>query len=88
MAPSKVCYESRKLKEHEKNNFTYDLELEAIVHALKMWRHYLIGRKFELKTDHCGMEYLSDQPTLNARKSRWLGFLCEFDFEIKNIKGK
>jgi hypothetical protein len=46
-----ICYESRKLKEHEINYATHDLELEAIVHALKMWRHYLMGRKFELRTD-------------------------------------
>ena len=44
-----VCYESRKLKEHEKNYATHDLELAAIVHALKMWRHYLMGRKFDSK---------------------------------------
>ena len=44
-----ICYESRKLKDHERNYATYDLELAAIVHALKMWRHYLMGRIFELK---------------------------------------
>ena len=47
-----------------------------------------MGRKFELRTDHCGLKYLFDQPTLNARQARWLGILCEFDFEIKHIKGK
>ena len=47
-----------------------------------------MGRRFELRTDHCGLKYLFDQPTLNARQVRWLEFLCEFDFEIKNIKGK
>ena len=47
-----------------------------------------MGRIFELKTDHCGLKYLFDQPTLNARQARWLEFLCEFDFEIKHIKGK
>ena len=47
-----------------------------------------MGRRFELRTDHCGLKYLFDQPTLNARKVRWLEFLCEFDFEIKHIKGK
>ena len=83
-----ICYESRKLKEHEKNYATHDLELAAIVHALKMWRHYLMGRRFELKTDHCGLKYLFDQPTLNARQVRWLDFLCELDFEINQIKGK
>ena len=83
-----IYYESRKLKEHEKNYATHDLELETIVHALKRWRHYLMGRRFELRMDHCGLKYLFDQPTLNARKVRWLEFLCEFDFEIKHIKGK
>ena len=47
-----------------------------------------MGRRFELRTDHCGLKYLFDHPTLNARKTRWLEFLCEFDFEIKHIKGK
>ena len=83
-----VCYESRKLKDHEKNYATHDLELAAIVHDLKMWRHYLMGRRFELRKDHCGLKYLFDQPNMNARKARWLEFLCEFDFEIEQIKGK
>ena len=47
-----------------------------------------MGRRFELRTDHCGLKYLFYQPTLNARQARWLDFLCEFDFEIKHIKGK
>ena len=51
-----ICYESRKLKDHEKNYATHDLDLIAIVHALKMWRHYLMGRRFELRTDHCGVK--------------------------------
>jgi hypothetical protein len=73
---------------HEKNYATHDLELVAIVHALRKWRHYLMGRRFELRIDHNGLKYLFDQPTLNARQSRWLEFLCEYDFEIKHIKGK
>ena len=67
---------------------THDLELAAIVHALKMWRHYLLGRKFVLMTDHCGLRYLFDQPKLNTRQARWMALLSEFDFEIKHIKGK
>ena len=62
-----ICYESRKLKKHEKNYVTHDLEIAAIVHALKMWRHYMMGRIFELMIDHCGVKYLFDHPTLNAR---------------------
>jgi hypothetical protein len=83
-----ICYESRKLKEHEKNYSTHDLELAAIVHALNKWRDYLMGRRFELRTYHNGLKYLFDQPTLNARQSRWLEFLCEYDFDIKHIKGE
>jgi hypothetical protein len=83
-----VCYESRKLNEHEVNYVTHDLELAAIVHALKMWRHYLLGRKFVLMKDHCGLWYLFDQPKINARQARWMALLSDFDFEIKHIKGK
>ena len=75
------------MKEHEKNYATHDLELATIVHVINMWMHYLMGIIFELRTDHCGLKYLFDQPTLNARKARWLEFLCEFDFQIKHIKG-
>jgi hypothetical protein len=85
---SVVCYESQKLNEHEVNYVTHDLELAAIVHALKMWRHYLLGRRFVLMTDHCGLRYLFDQPKLNARQARWMALLSKFDFEIKHIKGK
>jgi hypothetical protein len=52
---SVICYESRKLNEHEANYVTHDLELTAIVHVLKISRHYLLGRKFVLMTDHCGL---------------------------------
>jgi hypothetical protein len=83
-----ICYESQKLNEHEVNYVTHDLELVSIVHALKMWRHYLLGRKFALMTNHSGLQYLFDQPKLNARQARWMALLSEFDFEIKHIKGK
>jgi hypothetical protein len=76
------------LNEHEVNYVNHDLELATIVHALKMWRHYLLGRKFVLMTDHCGLRYLFDQPKLNARQARWMALLSEFDLEIKHVKGK
>ena len=47
-----------------------------------------MGKRFELRTDHNGLKYLFDQTTLNARQIRWLEFLCEYDFDIKHIKGK
>ena len=83
-----IGYESIKLKEHERNYATHELELAAIVHALRMWRHYLMGKKFELRTDHIGLKCLFEQPALNSRQTRWLEFLSEYDFDIKHIKGK
>jgi hypothetical protein len=83
-----IGYESIKIKEYEMNYATHDLELATIVHALKMWRHYLMGKRFELRTDHSGLKYLFEQPTLNAKKTKWMEFLSEYDFEIKHIKGK
>jgi len=83
-----VCYDSPKLKEHERNYATHDIELVVIVHVMKMWRNYLMGRRFELRIDHNGLKHLFGQPTLNGRKTRWLEFLSEYDFGIKHIKGK
>ena len=62
-----ICHESRKLKEHDRNYVTHDLELAAVIHGLKMWRHYMMGRKFLLLMDNSGVKYLFNQPDLNAR---------------------
>jgi hypothetical protein len=80
-----VCYESRKLKEYENIYSMCDLELAAIVHALNMWWHYIMGNKFALRIDHCALNYLFGQPILNAKQSRWLEFLSEYDFNINHI---
>jgi hypothetical protein len=55
-----ICYESRNWKDHERNYATHDLELVAIMHALSKWRHYLMGKRFELRIDHNGLKYLFD----------------------------
>jgi hypothetical protein len=83
-----VCYESRKLKEHERNYATHDLELDNHSSCLKYVEALSHGKKFELRTDHSGLKYLFGQPTLNARQIRWLEFLSEYDFDINHIKGK
>jgi len=83
-----VAYESRKLTTHEKNYATHDLELLAIVHALKLWRHYLLGQKFELMTDHNSLKWIFTQENLNMRQRRWMQTLQEFDFEIKYRPGR
>jgi hypothetical protein len=83
-----ICYESKKLNEHEVKYATHNMELAAIVHTPKIWRHYLLSRIFFLMTDHTRLRYLFDQPKLNVRQSRWMDLLSEFYFEIKHIKGK
>ena len=83
-----VCYETRKLNEHNQNYVTRDLELATIIHTLKMWRHYLLGRRFVLMRDHNGLRYLFYQPNLNVMKAIWFATLNEFDFEIRYINGK
>ena len=76
------------MNEHEQSYVTHDLELAAIFHALKMWRHYLPGRRFVLMSDHSGLRYLFGQPNSNIIQARWLEIFSEFDFEIRYIKGK
>ena len=67
---------------------TCEHELEATIHALKMWRNYIIGKRFILMSDHSGLRYLFHQANLNVRQARWLATLNEFGFLIRYIKGK
>ena len=83
-----ICYVSKKLKGHEKNYATHNLELEATIHALKMWRLYLTGKRFELRNDHNGLKHLFRKPQFISRQIRWLEILVDYDFEFKHIKGK
>ena len=62
-----IAYASRQLRPHEQNYPTHDLELAAVVHALKIWRHYLIGNKCEIYTDHKSLKYIFTQLDLNLR---------------------
>jgi hypothetical protein len=62
-----VAYASRQLRKHEVNYLTHDLELATVVHALKIWRHYLMGKRFELCTDHKSLKYIFTWSNLNRR---------------------
>jgi ribonuclease HI len=62
-----VAYASRQLRKHEVNYPTHDMELAAVVHALKNWRHYLMGKRCELYTDHKSLKYIFTQSNLNLR---------------------
>ncbi|CAN6462677.1 unnamed protein product [Victoria cruziana] len=83
-----IVYTSRQLRQHEKNYATHDLELGAVVHALKVWRHYLYGVQFEVYTDHKSLTYLFSQKDLNLRQRRWVEFLADYDFQMLYYPGK
>ncbi|GJW88765.1 putative reverse transcriptase domain-containing protein [Tanacetum coccineum] len=83
-----IAYASRQLKIHEKNYTTHDLELGAVVFALKMWRHYLYGTKCVVFTDHKSLQHILDQKELNMRQRRWLELLSDYDCEIRYHPGK
>ncbi|KAJ9547013.1 hypothetical protein OSB04_019556 [Centaurea solstitialis] len=70
-----IAYASRQLKPHEANYPTHDLELAAVVFALKIWRHYLYGVKCTIFTDHRSLRYFLEQSNLNMRQRRWLNVL-------------
>ena len=83
-----MAYGSRQLRTHEKNYTTHDLELAAIIFALKIWRHYVYGGKFEIFSDHKSLKYLFDHKELNMRQRRWMKFLKDYDFELHYHPGK
>ena len=77
-----VAYGSRQLKNHEQNYPTNDLELAAIVFALKIWRHYLYGEQFEVFSDHKSLKYIFTQQDLNMRQRRWMEYLEDYNFTL------
>ncbi|GKB21117.1 putative nucleotidyltransferase, ribonuclease H [Tanacetum coccineum] len=83
-----IAYASRQLKIHEKNYTTHDLELGAVVFALKIWRHYLYGTKSVIYTDHKSLQHIFDQKELNMRQRRWLELFSDYECEIKYHPGK
>ncbi|WVZ52463.1 hypothetical protein U9M48_003517 [Paspalum notatum var. saurae] len=83
-----IAYASRQLRKHEVNYPTHDLELAVVVHALKIWRHYLFGNRCEIYTDHKSLKYIFTQNELNMRQRRWLELIKDYDLEIHYHPGK
>jgi transposase InsO family protein len=83
-----VAYASRQLKPHEQNYPTHDLELAAVVYALKQWRPYLFGNRCEIYSDHKSLKYLFTQPDLNLRQRRWLELIKDYDVSLNYQPGK
>jgi hypothetical protein len=83
-----IAYASRALKPHEQNYPTHDLELAAVVHALKMWRHYLMGTHCNIFTDPKSLKYIFTHADLNMRQRRWLELIKDYDLEVHYHPGK
>ncbi|KAJ9562067.1 hypothetical protein OSB04_007227 [Centaurea solstitialis] len=83
-----IAYVSRQLKPHEANYPNHDLELAAVVFALKIWRHYLYGVKCTINTDHRSLRHFLEQPHLNMRQRRWLDVVKDYDYEFLYHPGK
>jgi ribonuclease HI len=83
-----TAYASRALRPHEQNYPTHVLELAAVIHALKIWRYYLLGTHCNVYTDHKSLKYIFTQAHLNMRQSRWLEFIKDYDLEVHYHLGK
>nr|GEW82181.1 putative reverse transcriptase domain-containing protein [Tanacetum cinerariifolium] len=83
-----IAYGSRQLKVHEKNYTTHDLELGAVVFALKIWRQYLYGTRCTVFTDYKSLQHILDQKELNMRQHHWLELLSDYDCKIRYHQGK
>ncbi|XP_049406129.1 uncharacterized protein LOC125869726 [Solanum stenotomum] len=77
-----IAYATRQLKIHERNYPTHDMELAAVVFALKIWRHYLYGVRCEIYNDHMSLQYIMSQRDLNSRQRRWIELLKDYDLSI------
>ena len=83
-----IAYASRQLKTHEVNYPVHDLELAAVVFALRIWRHYLYGSRAQFFTDHKSLKYLMSQKELNMRQRRWIELIKDYDCTIEYHPGK
>jgi hypothetical protein len=83
-----IAYASRQLRRHVEHYPTHDLELAAVVHALKIWHHYLLGNTCHFYTDHKSLKYIFTQSELHMRQRRWLELIKDYDLEIHYHLGK
>jgi hypothetical protein len=83
-----IAYASRAFRPHEYSYPTHDLELAVVVHALKIWRHYLMGARCNIYTDHKSLKYIFTQANLNMRQRRWLELIKDYGLEVHYHPGK
>jgi hypothetical protein len=83
-----ISYSSWLLRHHEEHYPTHDLELAAVVMALRTWRHYLLGNVVHIYTDHKSLKYIFNQPDLNMRQRRWLELIKDYELQVHYHPGK
>lgn len=83
-----MAYESQKLQDREQRYLVHEKEMTTIIHYLHVWRHYLIGKLFVVKTDNVVASYFSSQMKHFAKQARWQDFLVEFDMTIEYRPGR
>jgi hypothetical protein len=83
-----IAYASWQLRKHETHYPTHDLELAAVVHTLKIWRHYLMGKRYELYMDQKRLKYIFTQSNMNLKQRRWLELIKDYDLGINYHPGK
>ena len=83
-----IAFESRKLNETERKYTVQEKEMTAIIHCLRIWRHYLLGSRFVIKTDNVATSYFQTQKKLSPKQARWQDFLAEFDYQLEYKPGK
>jgi hypothetical protein len=83
-----ISYSSWQLRHHEEHFLTHDLELMAVVTALRTWCHYLLGNVVHIYTDHKSLKYIFTQPDLNMRQQRWLELIKNYELEVHYHPGK
>jgi ribonuclease HI len=83
-----IVYSSHQLHPHKEHYPTHDLELAAVIHALRTWRHYLLGNVAHIFTDHKSLKYFFTQSDLNMRQRRWLELIKDYDLEIHYHRSK
>jgi hypothetical protein len=83
-----IAYASQALRPHEINYPTHDLELAVVVHTLKIWRHYLMGNRCNVFTNHNSLKYIFTRSNLNMRQRRWLELIKDYDLDVHYHPGK
>nr|GEW46567.1 putative polyprotein [Tanacetum cinerariifolium] len=83
-----IAYAFRKLKKHEENYTTHDLEMGDVMFVIRLWTHYLYDTKCVMYTDHKSLQYILDQKELNMRQRSWIELLSDYDCEIRYHPGK